>query len=301
MSPSPSDSRMMKFSTAELLSAFVLSSSKASSSAHAGEKRQSSPTDEGAPKKTDHQGEATASATAHPLPSGDRPNSPTNVLPTPPSPKNADGGKETSPDRPKGPSGDSNSDPFSFLLSHPYLGKLREVPSQNPQDVAQEAVSNLLRVGCLFAQVAWQARPLSGAAELRQEVETLRAANLRFDETCSNLRRQLASEVEKTSKMQKKLAEAKLARAAANEKEEHLEAKIDELKQSLETKDAALAAQEKYLISKEEEIAQLHKDLSDRRKALADARSDLESKCKLLADNDAQTKILEEQMKNDAA
>ncbi|XP_057418635.1 replication protein A 70 kDa DNA-binding subunit B-like [Lotus japonicus] len=159
--------KTMKFSTAELLNAFVLNSSKASPSARAGEKRQSSPADKGALKKNkaseanpsvispvfgeegiipapctssdaskspaaDHQGEANASATAHTSPSGNCPNSPTNVLLTPPSPKNVNEEEELSPDRPKGPSSDSNSDPFSFLLSHPYLEKLREIPSQNP-------------------------------------------------------------------------------------------------------------------------------------------------------------------------
>lgn len=226
----------MKFSTAELLNAFILSSAKASPSAHAGEKRQNSATEESTLKKNKaseatpsvssptpgeegivpsplassglgksseagQQGEASAPATAGTPPPGDLPNSSTNALPTPPSPKNVDEREKSSPDRSKGPSDDSTPDAFSFLLSHPYLEKFREAPSQDPEDVAQEAVSNLLRAGCLFAQVAWQARPLSDIAELRQKVETLRTAKFRLDETCSKLNRQLASEADKTSKI----------------------------------------------------------------------------------------------------
>ncbi|XP_057444349.1 uncharacterized protein LOC130736547 [Lotus japonicus] len=263
----------------------------------------------------DHHGEADTSpavdisrpldstAGQQPPPTG-RPLSPPPVQtahdsPPPNSPRVGGEEERLSLDHPKDPSSSSSVNPFSFLLSHPYLEKLREVPSQNP--LAQEVLSSLLRAGCLFAQVAWQARPLTGIAGLRQEVEKLHSINLQANETCSKLSAQLATEVDRTKKMQKKLAEATIAKATAAEKERRLENQVEGLRKDLSAKETAIASQEENLAAKDKEIADLRERLAAKGELLAEARSDLESKCKLLAEKDAQAIALEEQIRREAA
>ncbi|XP_057452376.1 uncharacterized protein LOC130744201 [Lotus japonicus] len=242
-------------------------------STHHGETGVSLPPDT-PPTAAPSEGQKSPSYVRPPSPSPD----PTSFYPSTPHLPEAGGEGENPPaDRPKGPSSSSSQDPFVFLLSHPYLEKLREASSQDPQDIAQEAVSNLLRAGCLFAQVTHRARPLARFVELRQEVEKLRSDNFLANDTCSKLSNQLAAEEGKVKKMQQKLKEARMAVLTANEKGEKLEIWVEELQWDLDAKEFIAASQVETLVAEDKEIATLRDELAGKGKALAEALTDLAS------------------------
>lgn len=149
--------------------------------------------------------------------------------------------------------------------------------------MAQEALSSLLHVGCLFAKESRSFGPTAPETEkLHQEIEELCTANSKANEYRDKLVTQLAAKEIKLNKMGVEVGQVKIDWGHRDGRIEELEVELDDLRQEmqreLDAKTEVVASKDEALAAAIKELDALQSELATRDKAIADAKAHAEAR-----------------------
>ncbi|XP_057453961.1 uncharacterized protein LOC130745627 [Lotus japonicus] len=180
--------------------------------------------------------------------------------------------------------------PIDFVLSDNFFGSARVAEIPDLDQAAQEALFNLLRAGCLFAQLSRGSASSLEMERLQQEVEGYQAAAQEAHRKHDEMLSQMVAQTNKQANLCIKLNRHEEDLSACKDRMEDLELDWFELRREVNAKIESINAGRATCILKDREIASLLCELGETNESLADLRLQLEEKKWALAERDSQIK-----------
>ncbi|XP_057427215.1 uncharacterized protein LOC130720580 isoform X1 [Lotus japonicus] len=119
--------------------------------------------------------------------------------------------------------------PVDFMLTDPFLGSMRGTENPDLDGVAREAISSLLRAGCLFAKLSQDSATTAEVEELRQRDEGYRHATLKAHGERDKLLTQVAAQMTKLNNLGIEMSYREADLSACESRTEELEDERDDL------------------------------------------------------------------------
>ncbi|XP_057444483.1 uncharacterized protein LOC130736703 [Lotus japonicus] len=190
---------------------------------------------------------------------------------------------------------------IDFMLSNAFLGNMRAAEIPDLDIAAQEALTHLLRAGCLFDQLSQDSASSAEVEKLQQEVEGYRAATQEAHNEWDKLQTQVVAQTRKLTDVGVDMNYHEEDLTACKERTDDLELDWYELQQEVKAKTETINASRAACIVQGKEIAFLQSELGAANEALADVRSQLEVENQALADMDSKIKTSQARLVADVA
>ncbi|XP_057435535.1 uncharacterized protein LOC130728181 [Lotus japonicus] len=170
------------------------------------------------------------------------------------------------------------------MLTDPFFGSSKEAENPDLDGVAQEAISSLLRVGCLFAKFSKDSIPAAEVEELRQKAESYRFATLEAYGERDKLLTQVEAKVITLNNLVIEMCGREDDLSASEGRVEELEDEVDDMQKELDARAQAIVVNKEACIAKDKELASLRDELASSSEALDTVRAQLEVKDRAIAE-----------------